>query len=270
MDTREHLPSADRLSIVTATILLAYALSPYIQTPREALNLQLPGFLLQLPLNLNTLIAFIAAALAAAGTDWLISSHPLIGTQRAAPHLFIPALTAMVIGVPLSSLQMGFYWWAVFALGGLLLVLVMVAEYITVDINDHRHAIASVALTSVSFALYLILVIATHGAGLRLYLILAAIIPTIGLVVLRTLNLRLNGKWSVPWAMGIALVIGQLGLGLFYLPLKPLSYGLILTGSAYALTSIAGSIEEKKTWSGLWLEPAVMFTAMAFLAWLFG
>lgn len=270
MDAHKHLPSTDRLSIVTATVLLAYALSPYIQTPREALNIQLPGFLLQLPLNLNTLISFITAALAAAGTDWLISSHPHIEGQRATPHLFIPALTAMVIGVPLSSLQMGLYWWVVFALGGLLLVLVIVAEYITVDINDNRHALASVALISVSFALYLILVIATHGAGLRLYLILAAIMPTIGLVVLRSLNLRLNGKWSIPWALGIAIVIGQLGLGLFYLPLKPLSYGLLLTGSAYALTSVAGSLEEKKPWRGLWLEPVVMLSATLVLAMLFG
>lgn len=270
MEKHIHLPSGDRLSIVTATILLAYALSPYIQTPRESINIQLPGFLLQLPLNLNTLIAFIAGGLAAAGTDWLISSHPLIGSQRASPHLFIPALTAMVISVPLSSLQMGPYWWAVFTLGGLMLVLVMVAEYITLDMDDSRHAFTSVALTSVSFALQLILVIAVRGAGFRLYMVLAAIIPTTGLVVLRALNLRLNGKWSVPWALGISLLIGQLGLGLFYLPLHPLSYGLILTGSTYALTSIAGSLEEKKSWKSLWVEPVIMVVAMSILAWLFG
>jgi len=65
---------------------------------------------------------------------------------------------------------------------------------------------------------------------------------------------------------GDSLVIGQIGMGLHYWPISPLAYGLILLGPAYALTSLAGSIEENRSWRTLWIEPAVMLAVLWVLA----
>jgi hypothetical protein len=83
----------------------------------------------------------------------------------------------------------------------MLLILVFVAEYIVFDLSDARHVPAIVGLTAVSFALYLILIIAVRAAGLRLYLLLPALVIPIGLVSLRTLYLRLGGRWCLGWAL---------------------------------------------------------------------
>lgn len=270
MDEHQNLPDTNRLSILAATILLAYAVTPFIKLPIRSLSLQLPGFLFELNFNFTSLVSLLVALLAAAGANWLIQGHPQSGEQSTFQHWLLPALTAWAIGVPLGTLALGLQWWAVFAFGGVLLVLVFVAEYIVVDIADARQAPATVGLTAVSFALYLTLAIAVRAAGLRLYLVLPALVPTLGLVTLRTLYLRLGGRWLWGWGLAIALVVGQFALGLHYWPVTPLAFGLALIGPAYALTSLAGSIEEGRAWRTLWIEPAVMLGLFWGLAAIFG
>ncbi len=257
MDEHQNLPDVNRLSVLAASILLVYAITPFLQVPERSLALQLPGFLFLLPITVYTLVSLLVALLAAAGASWLLNDHPRLSGQRTYQHWLLPALTAWAIGIPLQSLQVGLQWWAVFAFGGVLLVLVFVAEYIVVDVTDERQAPATVGLTAVSFALYLTLAIALRASGVRLYLLLPALVPAIALVSARTLYLRLGGRWCWYWAVGIALAVGQVALGLHYWPLLPLSFGLAITGPAYALTSLAGSIEEGRSRSTLWIEPAV-------------
>ncbi len=235
MEIHRHLPDADRLSIVTATILIAYAATPFVSIPSQAITLQLPGFFFELQLNFTTIISFMVAVLAAAGTDWLIQGHPHQEGKTRLPHWLLPALTAWSIGVPLSTLEISPQWWVVFALGGLLFVLVLVAEYIVVDPDDFRHPLAGVGLTAVAFALYLVLAISVRAAEMRLYMLLLALTPTVFLVATRSLYLRSGGRWHAPWAFGIAMVVAQAAIGLHYLPLRPLTFGLILVGLALCI-----------------------------------
>jgi len=264
---REYLPNIDHLSVITATILLAYALTAFIQFPTRSLDIQLPGFLLTLKINFMTIVSIVVAVLAAAGSDWLIGLHPGIGDSKRFHHWLIPAFTALVIGVPLNSMQVSPSWWVVFTLGGLLLTGVLIAEYISVDLADLRYPIARVSLSAMSFALFLVLLIAVRGAGLRLYVILAAILPAAAVVSAKTLHLRLGG-WQLAWMGGISLVVVQIATGLFYLPFKPLQFGLILIGITYGLINLAGSIEEKRPANVIWIEPIllmIVFSAFAIL-----
>jgi hypothetical protein len=265
-EEHQNLPNMDRLSVMAASILLAYAMLPFIQFPDRRLSLSLLGILFVFQVNFSTLVAMLSAGLAATGTDWLLRDHPRIGRQRTFSHWMLPALTALVIGVPLNSLGVGVRWWAVFAFGGLLLVLVLVAEYIAVDPYDIRHGPAAVGLIAVSYALFLILTITLVGAGSRLYLLLPALVLAIFLGTLRHLYLRLGGRWCYGWAAVIALVIGQVVTALHYWPVSPLRYGLLILGLAYALASLAGSIEENRPWRSLWVEPLVMLAVLWGLA----
>ncbi len=165
MQSHRHLPDADRLSVVAAVILLGYALTPFVSLPERVVSLQLPGFLFELRLNFSTLVAILVSLIAAAGTDWLIQTHPHLEGKVRLPHWLLPALTAWAIGVPLTTLQVGVEWWVVFTLGGVLFLMVVLAEYIVVDPQDIRHAPASIGLTAVSFALYLVLAVSVHAAG---------------------------------------------------------------------------------------------------------
>lgn len=258
MRASQHLPDANRLSVVTATILLVYALTPFVNLPGQNIAIQLPGFLFQMQLNFNTIVSILGALLAAAGIDWLMQGHPTAAGKTRLPNWILPALTAWVISVPLTTLDLKIEWWVVFALGGLLLILVLVAEYIVIDPSDIRRTPASVVLIAVSFALYLVLAISVRAAAMRLYAILFALAVTTFLISIRALNLRSSGKWFVNWALGITLVVGQVAVGLYYLPISPLRFGLILLGLTYGLTSLASGIEDRRSLKVLWIEPVVM------------
>lgn len=261
-----NLPDTDRLSVLAATVMLAYAVTPFISLPARDIQIQLPGIFLSYNLTFSTLTSIFAAALAGFGSDWLLHLHPRYAETRAASHWLLPALTALVIGVPLNNLRVGTEWWVVFAFGGLLLVGVCAAEYIAADPADPRYAPVSAVLSAVSFALFLVLAVALRGAGLRMYLIIPALVGALFLTVLRTLFLRLGERWVWTWPLGISLVLGQAAAGLHYWPISPLQFGLILLGPAYALTSLAVAWEEGKSLRGEWIEAALMLAAVWGLA----
>ncbi len=272
VEENQNLPEINRLSVLAAMIMLAYAFTPFVKIPEQNLQLQLPGFLFEMHLDFGSIISILVAVLAAAGASWLVSSHPRAAQseQSTLQHWILPALTAWVIGIPLDTLSVGAQWWAVFAFGGALLMLVFVAEYIVVDPSDTRQALATVGLTAVSFALFLTLTIALRASGMRLFLALPTMVLAILLVTVRTLYLHKGGQWTWAWPLGIAMFIGQIGLGLHYLPLTPLRFGLLLLGPAYALTSFAGGLETGRGWRRAMVEPALMLAAFWALAFIIG
>jgi len=257
-----NLPNVDRLSVLSAMILLAYALASFVKLPVREISIQLPGIYLAAEININTIVALLVAGLTASGADWLLRDHPALGKNKTIEHWLLPALTAWVIGVVLFQLTPGMSWWVVFAVGGALLILVLVAEYIVVDPTDIRQGLAVVGLTAVSFALYLILAIVLRSADLRLYLVLPAIILVAGLVSLRTLHLRLHGQWKPVEALVIALIVGQVTAALHYWPVAPVTFGLAVLGPAYALTSLIGSLAEGASLRQAIIEPAVVLIAL--------
>ncbi len=263
-----YLPDADRLSVLAATILLAYALARFVTLPGLNLGVQLPGFYLSLQLNIHTIVALVVALLTATGADWLLREHPALGKGSTIEHWLLPALTAWVIGIPLFQVPLGPLWWAGFAVGGAFLLLVLVAEYIVVDDEDIRQPVAAGGLTVLSFALYLILAITLRIAGLRAFLLVPALGLSIGLVSLRTLHLRLHGRWAFVLAGVIALFTAQIAAALHYLPIAPVTYGLLLLGPAYALTSLLANLAEDHPLRQALVEPALILFIVLGAAWL--
>ena len=266
MAQTRNVPDTNRLSVVIATVMLAYAMTPFIQLEPWVVSAQLPGIFLSYTFSFATLTSTLAAALAGVGAEWLLQMHPRYRASRGARHWLQPALAAWVIGVPLANLAVGLEWWAVLAFGGLLLGGVCAAEYVAVDPGDPRHPPASAALTAVAFALFLVLAVGLRGAGPRLFLILPTLVLAVFFAALRTLYLRLGGRWVWTWPAAAALVVGQIAAGLHYLPLTPLQFGLILLGPAYALTSVAVAVEEGRPLRTQWIEPALMLAAVWALA----
>jgi hypothetical protein len=253
-----NLPNADRLSVLAAAILLAYALTRFVDIPLSRLEVQLPGVYLAVEINIRTVVTLIVASLTATGAHWLLKDHPALGSKTTFQHWLVPALTAWVLSVPLYRLPFGLVWLASFAIGGALLMLVLVAEYITVDPNDVRQALATAGLTSVSFALYLILAITLRSTGIRLFLMLPALTIAGGLVSLRTLHLRLRGEWAVLPSVVLALIIAQLTAGLHYWPISPIAFGLAILGPAYALSSLIASLLEGEPLRQAITEPSLV------------
>jgi hypothetical protein len=245
-----------------------YTLSRFITIPNQLFNLQLPGIYLEFNFNIRTLVVFMVICLTASGADWMLRGHPELNNTNTVKHWLLPALTAWVIGFPLFQLPLGLYWWASIILGGALLIIVLVSEYITVDPNDVRQPIAATMLTAVSFAIYLILCFFIHYAGVRLVLILPTIFLASGLVSIRTLNLRLLEKWAFTEAGIIALISCQFAAGLHYWPISAFSFGLAVLGMTYALTSFIANLADSDPLPQAIIEPAlVALVLFGFAIW---
>jgi hypothetical protein len=272
MEERRYLPDINRLSVLGATILLAYALTRFVDLPERDLSVGLPGLYLVFRIDIQTIVSILVALLAASGMDWLLHDHPALtgkGRGRSFQHWLLPALTALVIGAPLATLATGVEWWIVFMMGGALLLLVFMAEYVVVDSADIRHPHATAGLVALSFSLFLILAIAVRAAGLRLYLVLPALAPAVGLVSVRTLYLRC-GRWMYAWGAGIAVLVGNLAAGLHYWRIAPIPFGLMLLAPAYALTMLAAAYEEGRSVQTWLVEPVILLVVIWGLAALLG
>jgi hypothetical protein len=261
MSEQRSQPDANRISVLAAAVLLAFALARLIWSPGLPGAFSIFGLILPLNLSLGTLITLLAAGLAATGMDWVLRSHPEIETQKRIEHWILPTLTTLVIGELLSLLGSGGAWLAGFLLSGLLLIMVFQAEYVVVSSSDARYPAATAGLTALSFALFLILAAALRYGATRLLITLPALLLAGGLVSLRALHLRFS-RWEFGWALGIALVVFQLAAGLHYWPLHPLQYGLLLLGPLYALVGLMIALDEGQPLRRALVEPAVVLALM--------
>jgi uncharacterized protein DUF5656 len=257
MNEQKYLPDSNRIGILTSTVLLAFALTRLIRSPEFNLEIQLPGFFFLIPLNLSTGMTILTAGLTATGMDWLLRGHPALHGRSTFQWWILPTLTTFVIGVPLSILPDGAAWWIGFAVGGIFIFLVFLAEYVVVDVDSPYYAAAMSALIAISYTLFFILAVGLRYGAARLYLLIPSLFLAAFLASLRILHLRFSGRWEYAWSLGIAFVCVQLASGLHYWPVSPIQFGLMLVGPLYGLTNLAANLGEDQPAPRAALEPVI-------------
>lgn len=262
-ETDRFMPDPNRIGLLTATVLLALAVGRLIPSQGFNVEVQLPGFLLALPLNNTTLMGILTASLAAAGMDWLLRGHPSLNGRATFQWWFLPTLTTFVISVPLSILPRGPAFVIGFLVSGVLIFFVFLSEYIVVDPDAPYFSLSVAGLTAISYTLFFVLAVALNASGVRLYILLPALFTASALTCLRILHLWMSGKWEFAWSLGIGFVIVQLTAGLHYWPVTPVQFGLALTGPLYAMINLVINLGENVSPRRAVLEPVIV----AALSW---
>jgi len=255
------MPDANRIGLLTSTILLALALSRMVPPTGFNFEVQLPGFFFALPLKITTIMGILTAGLTATGMDWLLRGHPSLNRRVTFQWWLLPTLTTFVISIPLTTLPNNQYWWIGYILSGLLIFLVLLAEYIVVDVNAPYYALSVAGLISISFTLFFVLSFVLNASGIRLFILLPTLFIASSLACLRILYLGMSGNWEFAWALGISFVCMQLAAGLHYWPITPVQFGLFLIGPLYGLINIAINMGENIPARRAALEPS-MITAL--------
>ena len=198
MKDERPFPSRDQLSVITAAIVLAYALARLLDLPAREVTATLFGTALGFELSGPFLMLVFSAALISAGAEMVIRAHPHFAGQparRTLIHWILPGATALVMGAALNQTAGSPLWWVSLGFSVVALVVVLIAEYLVVDPQDPRRERAALTLTTLAYLLALILFILLYRLGAR-----AAISATLGGGVAAALTLRLFAlKFAPLW-----------------------------------------------------------------------
>lgn len=244
MTEKFKLPNQERLSVVVATILLAFAIAQFIEIPGGTSQISIGGIFIPVNFNLSTIITIAVAGMTASGTDWILRDHPALSGRSTLPHLLLPAITAWVQSVTLHNMGDTPFKWIAFTVGGIFLLVVIIAEYIVIFPKDYRKPIAMSLLTALIYALILALSVALASTNQRLIISLPAVAIGAGVLGMRVFQLQLDQDWPLLPSLTCLLVTSQIAATMHYLPISPLSYGLIILGVLYFTINFTINLEQ--------------------------
>jgi hypothetical protein len=249
-----HIPNRDRLSVLTAIILLAYALARTVQLPTRPLRAMLFGSSIGFDVNGPFVLLVLVAVLISAGADSLMRSHPELrgaSLARSMVHWILPGGAALGLGLLLNRLPAGVAWWAGLGFTAVFLVLVLIAEYTVVAPDDAGFYWAALGLTVLAYAVALVFFVLLRASGARAAISATTAALISGLIALRLLLLAGAGvRESLPYAGILGLCLGECTWALNYWPAGALGTGLALlvifyTGTGLAQQHLVGALNRR-------------------------
>lgn len=247
-------PDRDRVSTLTALVLLTYTLIRIVVLPTFEVEFAILGLIIRFEFNTTFVMLSLAAALAAAGADWLIRSHPKFENAKSITvHWIIPGLAALGGGAILKWISAGPALWIGLIFTALLLIAVLMAEYIVVDARDPRFDAASVGLSALAHLLLVGAFFAILAADLRAAFSIPSVFLASAAVTWRLHNLNQRDRAAPQYALFISTITAQLAWGLHYWPLPPLRGALLLGLLVYLANGLSlihqqGQLERSRIW----------------------
>jgi hypothetical protein len=233
----------ERASVVATLVVLGLILAAFLQLPTWTYDLTVLGSPLTITISQTALIATLLVGITCAGTDAIVRSHPT--AQRIeARYSFVtwtlPALTVLLAAVLLPQAPTLLYRLAGYVLVGLILILVISAEYYTVDPTDSRYLVARLSLNAWAYLLALVIFVLIYSAKAR------SLVSATGVTVVSTLLalefLRSAGRGfgrTALYALIAGLSTGEIIWAMNYWRIRGMTGGLILMLGFYVATGIA-------------------------------
>jgi hypothetical protein len=238
----DHTPprlDRQRLSSLAALVLLAYGLIRVVVLPAARAEFAIFGLLIRFDFNTPFFMLVLAAALAVAGADWLIRSHPYAAQSKpTVEHWVIPGLAALGAGAILARIPNGLPFAAGLSLAAALLVAVVAAEFFVLDVTDPRHDLAAIGLRALACLLLVGALFAVLATGLRAIFAVPLVMASSAAVAWRLI--RLGDPANPAWQHGsiIGLIATEIAWALHYWWIEPLREALVLGLIVYLATGI--------------------------------
>ena len=243
MVNRNPALNRDRLSIVIALILLALALIPVLNTPGRSVATSVLGSELGIDITPAGLVTLLAAALACAGMDSLVRTHPRVRANQAGPTVvfwILPALTVIAAAQWLSRASTGGEWALQLLVSGIALWIVVRAEFAAVDPDGPAASQWRLLLNVLAYLLAFGLFAVIWETRLR-SLITATLMSTTAFLLSIDLMwvTRIGARRVLLHGAVVAIVIGECAWALNYWRANTITAGLALVLIFYACSGIA-------------------------------
>jgi hypothetical protein len=233
----------ERASVLATLVVLGLILAAFLQFPTWSTDLTVLGSPLRVSITQTALMALLLVGITCAGTDAIVRSHPT-ARRIEARYSFVtwtlPALTVLLATVLLPRAPTQIYRMAGYVLTGLILILVISAEYYTVDPSDRLYLPARLSLNAWAYLLALIIFVLIYSAKAR------SLISATGVTVVSTLLalefLRSAGRGfgrTALYALIAGLVTGEIIWAMNYWRISGLTGGLMLLLGFYVATGLA-------------------------------
>ncbi len=240
---KNEIPCYERASVFVSLIVLGLAFLPEIELPTRTFSFYVLGSWASIQLSAMWLMAALLASLACTGTDSLVRSHPLVRC-RESRHTFafwaLPGLLVVAATLLLPLAPSRPYWLGGLALTALLLVLIAVAQYHTIDPTDPGYRPARLSLNLFAYLVafgFFTLIYSGKARSLLSATTATAVGSLLALELLRGIhqNLRLTGLY----ALISGLVLGEVIWALNYWAVSRLTGGLLLLLVFYLVTGLS-------------------------------
>lgn len=233
----------ERASVLATLVVLGLILAAFLEFPTWSYDLTVLGSPLTINITQTALMSLLLVGITCAGTDTIVRSHPR-ARRMEARYSFVtwalPALTVLLATVLLPRAPTHLYRLVGYGLTGLLLILVISAEYYTVDPTDTLYLTARLSLNAWAYLLALVTFVLIYSAKAR------SLVSATGVMVVSTLLalefLRSAGRSfgrTALYALIAGLSTAEVIWAMNYWRVRGLTGGLILLLGFYVATGLA-------------------------------
>ncbi len=241
VNATRHQPDLDRLSTLTALVLLVYGLIRVLRLPTFTVEVAGLGLIIPITINTRNVMLLLSAALTVIGADWLATSHPMAGRRgRQYEAWIVPGLAALAIGGLVTRLPQGPALWTGLLVAAGSLIAVLVAEYLVIDPDDPRYLLAARGLEALAYFLLFQGFFTLQASGTRAVFLVPAALLAATAVSWRLLRLWLPETRSLLYAAVAGGAIAQFAWGLHYWPIPPAQEALLLVVLFYLVNGLLG------------------------------
>lgn len=228
-------PQRAFFSSLTAVILLCFAMAATVSDANWRFTLDVTFLSLPIEFSPGLPMVPVTALIAACGVYAAIEVEPETGRSRKFTHVIVPFTATASLGILLNSVEPGIGWVIILFFGGLLLYSVFLSESYLCFRSDPRSAIASVPVTALAYISAAMGFLFARSVGGRIVFLTPFLIFSAFLISWRIFLLEEEGMGPMYKALTVAAVVAEFGIAFMYLPLRTLSYGVLLFAVFYLM-----------------------------------
>jgi hypothetical protein len=233
----------NRLSVLVAMLLLGSVLFRFIELPEQVWKLRPLGSPLEIRVTGTWLLTTLMVGLVCTGTNLILHGHPRLEEYPGRPvyvSWILPGITAGLSAYLLNSAFTWPLWIGELILAGMIVSLVVSAEYTAVSPSVHRYPLARLTLNVLAYLLAFALFAIIYHTRTR-----SLVTATLTLLTATLLALDLLSVADVPFrrvllfAGIVGLIVGESTWAMNYWQVSAWAGGLFLLLIFYVVTNVA-------------------------------